>query len=59
VDVWASGGRGRLGFAAARLFDTFDPVEREEKFLPSGDYGGTGTDEAVQGAREGCLEYQR
>ncbi len=29
VDVWASGEAGAaLGFAAARLFDTFDPVER-------------------------------
>ncbi len=32
VDVWASGEAGAaLGFAAARLFDTFDPVEREKE----------------------------
>ena len=31
VDFWATGEAGAaLGFAAARLFDTFDPVEREK-----------------------------
>ncbi|HLO24862.1 MAG TPA: acyl-CoA dehydrogenase family protein, partial [Geobacteraceae bacterium] len=31
VDVWASGEAGAaLGFAAARMFDAFDPVEREK-----------------------------
>lgn len=31
VDIWASGEAGAaLGFAAARMFDDFDPIEREK-----------------------------
>ncbi|RII30322.1 MAG: acyl-CoA dehydrogenase [Geobacter sp.] len=34
VDVWAAGEAGAaLGFAAARLFDEFDPIEREKDKL--------------------------
>src|SRR6185369_9916287 len=34
VDVWATGEAGAaLGFAAARLFDEFDPTEREKERL--------------------------
>lgn len=34
VDVWASGEAGAsLGFAAARLFDEFDPTEREKESI--------------------------
>lgn len=36
VDVWATGEAGTaLGFAAARLFDEFDPIEREKDKLLS------------------------
>jgi alkylation response protein AidB-like acyl-CoA dehydrogenase len=36
VDVWATGEAGAaLGFAAARLFDEFDPIEREKDKLLS------------------------
>ena len=34
VDVWACGEAGAsLGFAAARLFDEFDPIEREKESI--------------------------
>jgi alkylation response protein AidB-like acyl-CoA dehydrogenase len=34
VDVWASGeASASLGFAAARLFDEFDPIEREKEAI--------------------------
>lgn len=51
VDIWATGeASASLGFAAARLFDELDPLERlkNEKFAADGVSGGTSTLRAMR-----------
>ena len=60
VDVWASGEAGAsLGFAAARLFDEFDPIEREKERVLA-ERGITGSRAQMKLFKElekGALEY--
>jgi len=60
VDVWASGEAGAsLGFAAARLFDEFDPIERAKEAILT-ERGITGSRAQMKMFKElekGALEY--
>src|SRR5512146_686473 len=60
VDVWASGEAGAaLGFATARLFDDFDPLEREKERILA-ERGITGARAQMKLFKElekGALEY--
>jgi alkylation response protein AidB-like acyl-CoA dehydrogenase len=62
VDVWATGeASASLGFAAARLFDEFDPIERakEEYFAGQGVVGGRAQLRAFRKVQGAALEYVR
>jgi alkylation response protein AidB-like acyl-CoA dehydrogenase len=60
VDVWASGEAGAaLGFAAARLFDDFDPIEREKEreLAERGITGARAQMKLFKELEKGSLEY--
>ncbi|MGA2133857.1 MAG: acyl-CoA dehydrogenase family protein [Bryobacteraceae bacterium] len=60
VEIWATGEAGAsLGFAAARLFDELDPLERlrNEKFARDGVTGGTSTLRAMRKLQKEALDY--
>ncbi|KAF0218868.1 MAG: acyl-CoA [Geobacteraceae bacterium] len=60
VDVWASGEAGAaLGFAAARLFDEFDPIEREKErvLAERGITGARAQMKLFKELEKGALEY--
>ena len=60
VDVWASGEAGAaLGFAAARLFDEFDPLEREKErvLADRGVTGGRAQMKLFKELEKSALEY--
>ena len=60
VDVWATGeASASLGFAAARLFDAYDPVEREKEaiFEQQGVQGARAQMRALQKVHKSALEY--
>jgi len=60
VDVWATGEAGAaLGFAAARLFDEFDPIEREKDKLlvERGITGSRAQMKMFKELEKGALEY--
>jgi alkylation response protein AidB-like acyl-CoA dehydrogenase len=60
VDVWASGEAGAaLGFASARLFDAFDPVEREKDRILAerGITGGRAQMKLFKELEKDALEY--
>src|SRR5208282_6021420 len=62
VDVWATGEAGAsLGFAAARLFDELDPLEKEtEKLLAErGVVGGKAKLKALRGAADNAIALLR
>ncbi len=59
VDIWATGEAGTsLGFAAARLFDELDPLERrkEEIFAEQGIGGGTAGFKAMRRYQKEALD---
>ncbi|MFI5339024.1 MAG: acyl-CoA dehydrogenase family protein [Candidatus Methylomirabilales bacterium] len=60
VDVWATGEAGAsLGFAAARLFDELDPLERQkdEIFTKQGVGGGSAQLKALRRLQKEALEF--
>ena len=60
VDVWATGeAAASLGFAAARLFDELDPLERrkDEIFAAQGIGGGTAQLRAFRRVQKDALEF--
>jgi alkylation response protein AidB-like acyl-CoA dehydrogenase len=60
VEIWATGeASASLGFAAARLFDELDPLERlkSAKFAAEGVAGGTSTLRAMRKLQKTALEY--
>jgi hypothetical protein len=60
VDVWATGeAAASLGFAAARLFDELDPLERrkDELFAAQGISGGTAQLRALRRVQKDALEF--
>ena len=60
IEIWATGeASASLGFAAARLFDELDPLERvkNEKFAAEGVGGGTSTLRALRKLQKLALEY--
>jgi len=60
VDVWATGeAAASLGFAAARLFDELDPLERrkDEAFAAQGIGGGTAQMRAFRRVQKDALEF--
>jgi alkylation response protein AidB-like acyl-CoA dehydrogenase len=60
VDVWATGeAAASLGFAAARLFDELDPLERkkDEVFAAQGIGGGTAQMRAFRRVQKDALEF--
>ncbi len=60
VDVWATGeASASLGFAAARLFDEFDPIEREknEILAKEGVQGARAQMKRLRSVQEAALEY--
>ena len=60
VDVWATGEAGTaLGFAAARLLDSFDPTERrkEELLAEQGVVGARAQMKLFRGLEKDALEY--
>ena len=60
VDVWATGeAAASLGFAAARLFDELDPLERQkdEAFAAQGIGGGTAQMRAFRRVQKDALEF--
>ena len=60
VDVWATGEAGAsLGFAAARLFDELDPLERrkDEAFAAQGIGNGTAQLRPLRRAQKDTLEF--
>ena len=59
VDIWATGEAGAsLGFAAARLFDEFDPIEKEkEKILRKKGIKGRAQIKVFKEANDKALEY--
>ena len=60
VDVWATGeAAASLGFAAARLFDELDPLERrkDELFAAQGISGGTAQLRAFRRVQKDALEF--
>jgi alkylation response protein AidB-like acyl-CoA dehydrogenase len=62
IDVWAMGEAGAsLGFAAARVFDELDPVEREKDaiFASQGVGGGTAQFKALRRSQKDALDALR
>jgi len=62
VDIWATGeAASSLGFAAARLFDVLDPLEKEKDaiFAERGVGGGTAQMKALRKVQGDALEYVR
>jgi alkylation response protein AidB-like acyl-CoA dehydrogenase len=60
VDVWATGeASASLGFAAARLFDELDPLEKEKDRILAerGIEGGTAAFKAMRRVQKDALEY--
>ena len=60
VDVWATGEAGAsLGFAAARLFDELDPLERQKDrlFEKQGIGGGSAQVKALRRLQKDALEF--
>jgi Acyl-CoA dehydrogenase, N-terminal domain/Acyl-CoA dehydrogenase, C-terminal domain len=60
VDVWASGeAAASLGFAAARVFDELDPLERtaDAHFAGQGVAAGRAQRRALEPSEKGALEY--
>ncbi len=60
VDVWAAGEAGAaLGFAAARLFDEFDPIEREKDklLIERGITGSRAQMKMFKEVEKGALEF--
>ena len=60
VDVWATGEAGAsLGFAAARLFDELDPLERQKDrlFEEQGIGGGSAQVKALRRLQKDALEF--
>ena len=60
LDVWATGeASASLGFAAARLFDELEPVEKEKDRVLSGQgiHGGTAAFKALRKVQKDALEY--
>ncbi len=60
IEIWATGeASASLGFAAARLFDELDPLERvkNEKFAAEGVGGGTATLRAMRKLQKEALGY--
>jgi alkylation response protein AidB-like acyl-CoA dehydrogenase len=60
VDIWATGeAAASLGFAAARLFDELDPLERrkDEHFAAQGISGGTAQLRAFRRVQKDALEF--
>jgi len=60
IDIWATGeASASLGFAAARLFDQLDPLERlkNETFAAEGVTGGTSTLRAMRKLQKQALDY--
>jgi short/branched chain acyl-CoA dehydrogenase len=60
LDVWATGeASASLGFAAARLFDALDPIEKEKDRLlaEQGVRGGTAAFKAVKRCQKDALEF--
>ncbi len=60
VEIWATGeASASLGFAAARLFDELDPLERlkNEHFANDGVHGGTSTLRAMRKLQKDALDY--
>jgi alkylation response protein AidB-like acyl-CoA dehydrogenase len=59
IDIWATGeASASLGFAAARLFDELDPIEREKEklFAQRGITGARAQFKALAAVRPGALE---
>jgi len=62
VDVWAAGeAAASLGFAAARLFDALDPLERQKTAILSerGVHGGRAEMKALKDSEERAIELLR
>jgi alkylation response protein AidB-like acyl-CoA dehydrogenase len=62
VDVWATGeAAASLGFAAARLFDQLDPVEKlkDQKFAEMGVTTGTGQMKTFRRLQKDALDFIR
>jgi alkylation response protein AidB-like acyl-CoA dehydrogenase len=60
VDIWATGeASAALGFAAARLFDAFDPIEqaKEQLFRDQGVTGGRAQMRELRKVHTDALEY--
>ena len=60
IDIWAAGeAAASLGFAAARLFDVLDPLEREkdEILKAQGVSGGTAMYKALRRRQKDALEF--
>ena len=60
IDVWATGeAAASLGFAAARLFDVLDPLEKEKEraLAEQGAKGGLSQVKALQGSEKKALEF--
>jgi len=60
LDVWATGeASASLGFAAARLFDELEPVEKEKDRTLAGQgiHGGTAAFKALRKVQKDALEY--
>ncbi|MBI1977256.1 MAG: acyl-CoA/acyl-ACP dehydrogenase [Candidatus Omnitrophica bacterium] len=60
IDVWATGeASAALGFATAKLFDDFDPIEKkkDEIFRARGIQGSRAQFKALQAAEKEALEY--
>jgi alkylation response protein AidB-like acyl-CoA dehydrogenase len=61
VDVWAAGeASAALGFAAARLFDRLEPLEKEkDQFLAGQNLAGRAAVKALAKARQEAMEWLR
>ena len=60
VDVWATGeASASLGFAAARVFDVLDPLEKEKSAILAarGVKGGSGTMKAMRLVQKDAIEF--
>jgi alkylation response protein AidB-like acyl-CoA dehydrogenase len=61
VEVWATGeASAALGFAAARLFDQLEPLEKEkDRFLAQGKLAGRAAFKALAKAQQEAIEWLR
>lgn len=61
IDVWATGeASASLGFAAARLFDELDPIEKAtEQYLSEKNLSGRAALKAMTNAQKDAIEYLR